>query len=354
MAGLRHRFAIMEGETGKGNARLWRIESMTKSKSFIAVMLLLVFAATNVLVYGQVEAKAAAKADEQSSAPNKETVPAPGQIADRNRSDSLNPSAIAGKSKADTAITKKKFPWLLVGGLIVAGTVAAVILLKKNREKTSKKIIEPEMVAIPGGTFMMGSNSGEAYSDEQPVHQVTVSGFEIGKYEVTQAEYESMMDYDPSMFIGSRRPVHAVSWSTIQVYIDKLNAATGKKYRLPTEAEWEYACRAGTKGDRYGEVGSIAWYAENSSLVPNEVGGKTPNGFGLYDMLGNVEEWCADWSGPYSSDPQTNPKGPSSGNYRVIRGGSVDAPSHYVRASVRAGASVSGSELDRGFRLVRD
>ncbi|MBQ3247480.1 MAG: formylglycine-generating enzyme family protein [Alistipes sp.] len=187
-----------------------------------------------------------------------------------------------------------------------------------------------EMVFVKGGTFMMSATpeqGKDANSDEKPAHSVTVSDFYIGKYEVTQAQWEAVMGENPSCFKGENRPVERVSWNDIQEFIEKLNAKTGKKYRLPTEAEWEYAARGGnqSKGYKYSgsnDIGSVAWYTKNSSSQTHPVGQKQPNELGLYDMSGNVYEWCSDWFGRYSSGSQTNPTGPAKGSRRVLRGGS--------------------------------
>ena len=221
---------------------------------------------------------------------------------------------------------------------------------------TLMAIQEPVMIRVPGGTFMMGSESSEAGPVEKPVHQVTISSFEIGKYEVTQAEWISVMGENPSLgYVGDRLPVQEVTWLDVQTYIQKLNAAKGKNFRLPTEAEWEYACRAGTTGDRYGDpLYSIAWYWDNSEKQIHEVGGLKPNGFGLYDMLGNVLEWCADWYGPYSAGTVTNPKGPTSGDKRICRGGHYSGPASIARASYRQPRDPSAKGVDIGFRLARD
>ena len=212
--------------------------------------------------------------------------------------------------------------------------------------------ISIEMVRIPGGTFLMGSNFGG--SEEKPAHQVTVNGFYLGKYEVTQSEWESVMGANPSRSIGSRQPVEMVSWNDIQSYIQKLNAATGQRYRLPTEAEWEYACRAGTTGDRYGELKSIAWADRPLGPGTYPVGGKEPNEFGLYDMLGNVSEWCQDWYGAYSAGAQNNPPGAASGSRRVNRGGSWLGDAGNARASFRSNSGPSDRYNELGFRLARD
>ena len=181
-----------------------------------------------------------------------------------------------------------------------------------------------KMIAVEGGTFMMGSNDGK--SDEQPVHQVTLSGFSIGETEVTQELWEAVMGGNPSDFSGSKRPVDKVSWNDCQEFITKLNELTEKTFRLPTEAEWEFAARGGNMSNGYTYSGSntisdVAWHIDNSSFTTHEVATKAPNELGLYDMSGNVCEWCQDWYGDYSSSSQTNPTGPSSGSDRVIRGG---------------------------------
>ena len=223
---------------------------------------------------------------------------------------------------------------------------------------TATIIQEPVMIRLPGGTFMMGSESDEALIDEKPVHQVTLSSFEIGKYEVTQAEWVSVMGSNPSYFKGARLPVEKLIFPDIQAYIQKLNEKTGKRYRLPTEAEWEYACRAGTTGDRYGDLDSIAWYSGNSGHLTHEVGGKAPNAFGLYDMLGNVYEWCSECYAPYSPEPVINPKGDETcdegvGNtHHIVRGGS------WFQAAVCARAPFRNTHFHHydllGFRLARD
>jgi len=224
-----------------------------------------------------------------------------------------------------------------------------------SREIPSQAILEPEMVRISGGTFIMGSESSEAYNDEKPIHRVTLDGFWIGKYEVTQAEWVKVMGSNPSSFKGNDwLPVENVSWNDVQAYIQKLNAATGKHYRLPTEAEWECACRAGTTGDRYGALASIAWYDDNSGGRTHPVGEKGPNAFGLYDMLGNVWEWCADWYGSYWAGSVTNPHGPSTGASRVVRGGSWFYFARVARASFRIIYDPSGRFGYLGFRLARD
>ena len=181
-----------------------------------------------------------------------------------------------------------------------------------------------EFVRIAPGTFQMGSTSDEADDDEKKVTRVRIrEGFWLGKYEVTQAEWEAVMGWNPSWFSGCARcPVERVSWEDVQEFIDRVNARSGQdRYRLPTEAEWEYAARAGTSGDRYlADLNEIAWYRDNGGDRTHPVGGKRPNSWGLHDMLGNVWEWVADWYGDYPGGSVTDPRGAASGSYRVDRG----------------------------------
>ena len=238
-------------------------------------------------------------------------------------------------------------------------TVAAGQTATVTASLVSTGVLEPEMIRLPGGTFLMGSNSAESDAIERPVHSVTLSSFEIGKYEVTQAEFMSVMNMNPSAFRNNdRNPVEQVDWNRAQDYIQALNAATGKNYRLPTEAEWEYAARGGTTGDRYGDINAIAWYMGNAGDQERPVGQKLPNAFGLFDMLGNVSEWCQDWFGMYTGSAQTNPRGPVSGDRKIIRGGSWYMEAPIVRASDRyaPGPSLPPTSWgdDLGFRVARD
>jgi formylglycine-generating enzyme required for sulfatase activity len=216
------------------------------------------------------------------------------------------------------------------------------------------------MVYVEGGTFTMGATSeqgSDAADDEKPAHQVTLSSFSIGKYEVTQEEWEAVMGSNPSDFKGAKRPVEQVSWEYCQEFIRKLNQLTGKKFRLPTEAEWEYAARGGNRsvGYKYAgsdNLGSVAWYEDNSGSETHPVGQKSPNELGLYDMSGNVWEWCQDWYGSYSSSSQTNPTGPNSGSDRVGRGGSWDINAGDCRSSFRNFDSPSCRYNYLGLRLA--
>ena len=225
--------------------------------------------------------------------------------------------------------------------------------------------IDMAFVWIEPGVFQMGSDDGD--SDERPVHEVEISrGFWLGKYEVTQGEWESVMGRNPSYFEGDARlPVETVSWNDVQEFIAKLNAASGSSvYRLPTEAEWEYACRAGTQtrwslgdddGDDASQLDKYAWYACNDDCDTKVVGRKGPNGWGLYDMHGNVWEWVQDWysSGYYNSSPRVDPPGPTSGSFRVSRGGHVYYSARNVRSANRNYDSPDVRGRYIGVRLVR-
>ena len=229
-------------------------------------------------------------------------------------------------------------------------------------ERPQSNLPEIEMVWVSGGTFTMGATSeqgSDAWDDEKPAHSVTLSGYYIGKYEVTQAQWKAVMGNNPSYFKGDNLPVENVTWNDVQEFIRKLNQLTGKSYRLPTEAEWEYAARGGSNssGNKYSgsnNIGSVAWYTENSGSKTHPVGSKSPNELGIYDMSGNVWEWCQDrWaSNYYSSSPQRNPKGPASGSYRVFRGGSWSNDARLCRVSYRSYDSPDCRLDNLGFRLV--
>lgn len=220
--------------------------------------------------------------------------------------------------------------------------------------------IKYNMVWVDGGTFRMGATSeqgSDAYSDEKPVHSVTMSSYYIGKTEVTQALWKAVMGSNPSEFKGDNWPVESVSWNDCQAFIRKLNALTGQNFRLPTEAEWEFACRGGNNSRGYKYSGSnyidnVAWYDGNSGDKTHPVATKSPNELGIYDMSGNVWEWCADWYGDYSSGRQTNPKGPYGGSYRVSRGGSWDGNAGGCRSSFRGNGDPTRRYGSLGLRLA--
>jgi formylglycine-generating enzyme required for sulfatase activity len=203
----------------------------------------------------------------------------------------------------------------------------------------------------------MGDTFGDGEEDELPTHQVTVSDFYIGIYPVTQGEWQTVMGSNPSHFTdgGASLPVEQVSWDDVQIFISNLNQRSGKNYRLPTEAEWEYAARSGGKSEKYSggnDINAVAWYGDNYGGMTYPVGQKQPNGLGLYDMCGNVLELVSDWYGSYSSYSQTNPVGPLSGTRRVLRGGSFGSHAAYARVAVRSGANPGTRYYNIGFRLA--
>lgn len=216
------------------------------------------------------------------------------------------------------------------------------------------------MIPVKSGTFMMGATDeqgSEAESDENPAHQVTLSDFYIGETEVTQELWEAVMGSNPSRFKGAKRPVEQVSWDDCQGFIQELNALTGQHFRLPTEAEWEFAARGGNNDIVSKYAGSsaidrVAWYDGNSGNKTHDVKTKKANELGLYDMSGNVWEWCNDWKGSYSSSAQTNPTGPSSGSNRVSRGGSWYSNARGCRVSYRNSDCPSFRYADLGLRLA--
>ena len=222
------------------------------------------------------------------------------------------------------------------------------------------------MIAVEGGTFKMGAQSSssggdnydsDAESVESPVHDVTLSSYYIGETEVTQELWEAVMGSNPSDFSGyPQRPVENVSWDDCQEFITKLNNLTGKNFRLPTEAEWEYAARGGNKSNGYkysgsNTIGNVAWYNDNSSSTTHDVKTKQANELGIYDMSGNVWEWCQDRNGSYSSGSQTNPTGPSSGSFRVSRGGTWISNARHCRVSYRYSYNSDYRLITLGLRL---
>jgi len=221
-----------------------------------------------------------------------------------------------------------------------------------------------ELVRIPAGTFQMGDLSGAGYSGERPVHTVTISRpFYLGKYEVTQAQWNAVMGPTSFYFTGDNRPAEFVSWDDSQSFCQQVSALTARAARMPTEAEWEYACRAGTAtdysfGDDASQLGLYAWYSGNSANQTHDVGGKLPNAWGLYDMHGNVWESCQDWYGLYGSSAEVDPTGPASGTQRVVRGGyygSTDDGANDLRCSVRNSSTPTMPRgADTGFRLAVD
>jgi len=247
---------------------------------------------------------------------------------------------------------------------------------QKSNKKEEPLNLSIEMVLVEGGTFHIGSSTGA--DDEKPVHEVILDSFWMGKYEVTQKEWESVMGTNPSKFKGETLPVETVSWRDIIRFCNQLSLKDGLEpvysfsgeiidcdftkngYRLPTEAEWEYAARGGQNSMGYTYSGAndpepVAWFRKNSGKKTHPVGTKQPNELGLYDMSGNVWEWCWDrYDGNYyAQSPSKNPKGKSEGSYRVLRGGSWRFEEEYLQTTKRNYGDSSNTNNHRGFRLVR-
>ena len=233
--------------------------------------------------------------------------------------------------------------------------------VSKAAKPKQKEVLKFVMVQVEGGTFKMGatpdmgSNPGR---DEVQVHTVTLSNFLIGQTEVTQALWQAVMGDNPSYFVGDDRPVERVCYHDCLDFIKKLNQLTGQKFRLPTESEWEYACRGGVNSRSCKYSGSndpdaVAWYRDNSGSQTHPVATKAPNELGIYDMSGNVWEWCSDWYGYYElTKEHTNPTGPDSGLYGVRRGGAFNNSEWFGRASARGANRLPEPYIFLGFRLA--
>ena len=247
---------------------------------------------------------------------------------------------------------------------------------KQAHQKKQPSNVPADFVHVAGGTFLMGSTDGD--DDEKPVHKVTLNSFYICRHEVTQAEWKKVMGSNPSYFKGDNRPVETVSWYGAIEYCNKRSIAEGltpcykprggrvyscdfsaNGYRLPTEAEWEYAADGGKKTfwqkvfKKKKDFAATAWYRENSGAVTHDVMTKLPNSLGLYDMAGNVWEWCWDWYASYLSADQTNPTGASSGSFRVKRGGYWGSREFGCRPAYRFSYGPGNSYNNFGFRVVR-
>jgi formylglycine-generating enzyme required for sulfatase activity len=294
--------------------------------------------------------------------------------------------------------------WVLAGCLLGCG--GRETQGKPETANTSVADMPDDMVFVEGGTFTMGCTIEQGYDcSSKPAHSVTVGSFYLAKHEVTQKLWTAVMGENPidavkkdieehlaktkrrgrwlykkelhtvAALLGDNLPVVYVSWYDTQKFIEKLNAMSGKSYRLPTEAEWEFAARGGnkSKGYRYSggnNVGDVAWYGcdsfaslggcmveckdGNSGGKTHPVGTKTPNELGLYDMSGNVKEWVNDWEGDYSSDDRTNPTGPSKGAYRILRGGEWGQEARYCKVSERNSFPPLADDDGLGFRLAHD
>ena len=252
---------------------------------------------------------------------------------------------------------------------------AVVSDVQTQSEHPSQPIVHPEpnpdaipitvngvtfnMIKVDGGTFTMGGTyeQGNSYGDEKPTHQVTLSTYYIGETEVTQELWTAVMGKNPSWHKGDILPVEQVSWKDCVKFIERLNKLTNRFFRLPTEAEWEFAARGGNKSNctMYSgsdDIDEVAWYGENRIQNTNPVKTKKANELGIYDMSGNVSEWCNDWKGAYGSDVQVNPIGPKSGNKRVCRGGGTNCSSWSCRSSYRDEYAPGYKNNYLGFRLA--
>ena len=252
----------------------------------------------------------------------------------------------------------------ILGIVMVFGLVGALTVMAQEVKPGKVEVIDLgkdvklEMVLVPAGKFMMGSPASEkSRSADETQHEVTLTKpFYMGKYEVTQEQWEAVMVNNRSFYRGPKLPVTSVSWKDCQEFIKKLNAKTNGGYRLPTEAEWEYSCRAGTTtaysvGDKI--TPKDANYRDSKIGEPVAVGSYKPNAFGLYDMHGNVWEWCEDWKVDYQAGAVTDPKGPATGERRVLRGGSFNFYVWNTRSSFRFNLSPTSRYLFYGFRLAR-
>ena len=250
----------------------------------------------------------------------------------------------------------------------VAELQTQVERLKYERTYTVKGV-SFKMKYVQGGTFTMGSSDSDedAYDNEKPAHSVTLSSFGIGETEVTQELWAAVMGktiteiIDENSYsakgIGDKYPMYYVSWDDCQTFISKLNELTGQTFRLPTEAEWEYAARGGNKSQSYkysgsNAIGDVAWYGDNSNSTTHAVATKAPNELGIYDMTGNVWEWCQDWWGGYAGTAQTDPQGPDTGSRRVDRGGSWVSLAGFCRVAYRIRDYPDRSYYDLGLRLA--
>jgi formylglycine-generating enzyme required for sulfatase activity len=283
---------------------------------------------------------------------------------------------VDGKNRGSTPVKFSLLPGSYIFHFSLSGyydVEQSVTLNEPGKSMTVR--MEPEvvfeMVRVEADTFQMGcgdnaegvvTNKGcaEAENSEKPVHAVSLNSFYIGKYEVTQQQWMDVMGSNPSRLTNCDKcPVESVSFKDIQEFLQKLNSKSSKKYRLPTEAEWEYAARGGHKIQEFAYSGSnkaeeVAWFSLNSGNKTHPVGEKTPNSLGIYDMSGNVWEWCSDFYDEtfYGRSPVNNPKGPPSGDFNILRGGSWLGPSSKCRVSSRKWEMPNQKSDSHGFRLV--
>ena len=276
------------------------------------------------------------------------------------------------ETKTQTVTIKENEQTSLTGSLTALSTSAPQSSAASNSASSSSSDKEVftvngvsfTMIRVEGGTFTMGATAeqgSDAYDSEKPAHEVTLSSYMISETEVTQALWQALMGNNPSKFSDNpQNPVEEVSWDDCQEFVKKLNSLTGKSFRLPTEAEWEYAARGGSKSKHYKYSGSnslddVAWCSDNYGGKTHPVKGKSPNELGLYDMSGNVWEWCVDWYDReyYKSSPKSSPKGPSTGSLRVLRGGGWNRNAWSCRVSYRDSHIPSHRGSYRGFRLAQ-
>jgi formylglycine-generating enzyme required for sulfatase activity len=244
--------------------------------------------------------------------------------------------------------------------LIILFSLATIVNVFGGANDYDTKVLGIEWAKIPAGEFKMGSNKGKI--NEKPVHTVYIDTYYLSKHVVTFAQYDVFCEDtrrkkpDDSGWDRGNRPVINVDWHDAATFCQWLSKKTGKNIHLPTEAQWEKACRAGSSEERYGDINKIAWYDKNSGKKTHPVGKKQANKYGLYDMLGNVYELCSDWYSNkyYSNSPSKNPSGPSSGSFRVTRGGSWLSNDRAVRAANRRYSPSSFRYYDLGFRLAMD
>ena len=267
--------------------------------------------------------------------------------------------------KKERKLKKRWLVAILLTVLILLPSAYFLFFVKRKNTPLQvaafEKALNMEMVRVEGGTFMMGSDSVSdplADSDERPLRKVNLSTFYIGRYEVTLRQWDAVMRHNTD---GSSKnadfPVHNITWDDVERFIDRLNEETGREYRLPTEAEWEYAARGGRHAEKYAysggkQPGPVAWFAENSNRTVHRVGGLQPNALGLYDMSGNVWELCSDYYGPYDTLDVKDPQGPEQGVYHVMRGGSCNSSPQSCRVTFRQDNSLMSGDAVVGFRLV--
>ncbi len=262
----------------------------------------------------------------------------------------------SGDIRREVSVTQKGTSGTVSGDDAVSYTVTG-----------NGKTVTFKMIRVEAGTFQMGSDASDAYSDEQPVHTVTLTkDYYMGETEVTQALWYAVMGQKPTSGgsqwssaygLGDSYPAYYISWEDCQEFITKLNTLTGQTFRMPTEAEWEFAAKGGNSSMGYtysgsNTIGDVAWYTDNSGSTTHTVKTKQANELGIYDMSGNVWEWCSDWYGSYSSSAQTNPTGPTSGSYRVNRGGCWIYGARFCRSSCRNYGTPGYSGGNLGLRLA--